>query len=185
MEESVRPKTHALAACFLSLAISACSPSSAPGRVPPALSAGPSPLDSEETAFVGLINAYRQQNGVVVLQVSATLTAASQWLAHDMATQNYLDHTDSLGRDFVTRLADFGYSSATYMGENIAAGNVSAQSTFTQWQNSPPHNANMLDGDYLALGVGRAYGGSSDYGWYWVTDFGSTLDSTLPLDQKK
>ena len=151
----------------------------------PVSAPSPSVLDSEELAFVGLLNSYRQQQGLVALQLSASLTAASQWLAQDMAANNYLDHTDSLGRDFVTRLADFGYAAAMVMGENVAAGNAEGQPTFTQWQNSPPHNANMLGADYRALGVGRAYNAGSDYGWYWATDFGSTVDATLPLDQRK
>jgi uncharacterized protein YkwD len=140
----------------------------------------PSSLDSEEAAFVVLINNYRVQNGAPALQVSATLTAASQWMSQDMASKNYLDHTDSLGRDPGTRMFAFGYpSDAADWGENIAAGNSDAQSTFTQWQQSAAHNANMLDASYLALGVGRAYNAASDYGWYWTTDFGSTVDSLL------
>jgi uncharacterized protein YkwD len=137
-------------------------------------------LDSEESAFVSFINAYRVQSGAPALTVSVTLTQASQWQSVDMATHNYLDHTDSSGRDFSTRLGFFGYpSDASAMGENVAAGNETAQDTFTQWQNSPPHNANMLDASYLALGVGRAYASSSTYGWYWTTDFGSVVDSAL------
>jgi uncharacterized protein YkwD len=98
----------------------------------------------------------------------------------DMTNNNYLDHTDSLGRDFATRIFFFGYpSSASFFGENIAGGNVTGQDTFTQWRNSPPHNANMLDANYAAIGVGRAYNASSEYQWYWTTDCGSTVDATL------
>ena len=140
----------------------------------------PVTLDSEEAAFVVLINAYRVQNGLTPLQVSVTLTESSKWLNQDMIANNYFDHTDSLGRDPGTRMFFFGYpSNASDWGENIAAGNATAQDTFTQWKNSPPHNANMLGSGYAAIGVGRAYGAASTYGWYWTTDFGSVVDSVM------
>jgi uncharacterized protein YkwD len=139
-------------------------------------------LDSEEQAFVSLINAYRLQNGAEALQVSAALTQSSQWMSADMADKNYFSHTDSKGRDPFTRMAAFGYPLASeYEGENIACGNATAEDTFTQWKNSPAHNANMLDANYLMIGVGRAYNASSTYGWYWTTDFGSLVDAALSL----
>jgi uncharacterized protein YkwD len=126
-----------------------------------------------------LINDYRAQNGAPPLQVSIALTRSSDWMSNDMAEKNYFSHTDSLGRDPFTRMADFGYSDASSSGENIAAGNADAQSTFTQWKNSPGHNANMLNPSYLVIGVARAQGANSTYGWYWTTDFGSTIDTTV------
>ncbi len=150
----------------------------APAPAPPP-TPSPSLLDSEEQAFVTLINDYRAQNGAPKLLVSIALTQSSKWMSTDMATKDYFSHTDSLGRDPFTRMAAFGYASANAMGENIAAGNAAAQDTFTQWKNSPAHNANMLDSAYLAMGVGRAYDASSTYGWYWTTDFGSTVDAVI------
>src|SRR5438067_700247 len=67
---------------------------------------------------------------------------------------------------------DFGYALTGSAGENIAAGYAGAQDTFTQWKNSPGHNANMLNGSYRVIGIGRAYVKGSPYGWYWTTDFG-------------
>ncbi len=151
---------------------------SAAGGAPPA--SGPVSLDSEEAAFVVLINQYRAAQGLTSLQVSLDLTESSQWMSQDMANNNYLGHTDSLGRDPFTRMAAFGYGSYSSAGENVAAGNSDAQSTFNQWQSSAPHNANMLDVNYAVIGVGRAYNASSGYGWYWTTDFGPTVDTLLP-----
>ena len=130
----------------------------------------PGALDAEESAFLTLINDYRARNGLRPLTASPTLTDAAAWLSADMAAKNYFSHTDSLGRDPFVRMCAFGYCNGT-RGENIAAGNATAQATFTQWVNSPPHNANMLNPDYTVIGVGRAPGGT--YGWYWTTDFGS------------
>jgi len=144
--------------------------------------------DSQGWAFLTLINNYRAQNGAGPLQVSATLENSSQWMSNDMATKNYFSHTDSLGRDPFTRMAAFGYSYEP-AGENIAAGYSDAESAFTAWQNACDpdgsgnctyaHRANMLDPSYAVIGIGRAFGSSSTYGWYWTTDFGAVVDKTI------
>jgi len=105
-----------------------------------------------------------------------------------MATRNYFSHTDSLGRDPFTRMAAFGYSYYPE-GENIAAGNSDAQSTFSQLQNACDpdasgnctyaHRQNMLNASYAAIGIGRVYSAGSSYGWYWTTDFGAVVDQPL------
>ncbi|HZS09921.1 MAG TPA: CAP domain-containing protein [Blastocatellia bacterium] len=147
---------------------------------PPAKRAQSLPaLDGEEQAFLALINDYRQQNGLGPLQASATLTAASKWMSSDMASLNYFSHTDSLGRGPGSRLAAFGYGYNTWWGENIAAGYASAADTFAQWKNSPPHNANMLNPNFHAIGIGRFYNGVATYRWYWTTDFGGYVDQTI------
>jgi len=127
-------------------------------------------LDSEQSAFLTLINQYRAQHGAGPLQVSIALQNSSQWMSTDMATKNYFSHTDSLGRDPFTRMKAFGYSYNTYEGENIAAGNSTAQNTLVQWQNACDpdstgactyaHNQNMLNPAYKVIGIGRAYNGS-------------------------
>ena len=139
---------------------------------------GSAALDEEEWAFITLINDYRALNGLTKLQVSVSLTQAADWLSTDMATKNYFSHTDSANRTFGSRLNAFGYSGG-YRAENIAAGNSTAQATFTQWKNSSGHNTNMLGANYRVIGIGRAYYSSSSYKWYWTTDFGSTVDETV------
>jgi uncharacterized protein YkwD len=135
-------------------------------------------FDSEESAFLGLINNYRAQNGLGAVSLSTNLNRSASWLAVDMAAKNYFSHTDSLGRSPSTRATDCGYP--TGAGENIAAGSAwsSAQAAFDAWRNSPGHNANMLTASYQQIGIARYYLGSATYGWYWVTDFGLVNDVT-------
>lgn len=150
--------------------------------------AGAQTLDTEQLNFLTLINNYRAQNGAGPLQISLTLQQSSQWMSEDMAAKNYFSHTDSLGRDPFTRMAAFGYSYGTYKGENLAAGNSSAQGALTQWQNACDadssgactyaHRVNMLNPNYKVIGIGRAYGAGSTYRWYWTTDFGGYVDQT-------
>ncbi len=166
-----------------------CSPTfcgqSLPVTPPPT---APGTLDSEEWAFLTLINNYRAQNGAGPLQVSAALENASQWMSTDMATNNRADHTDSLGRSPATRLAAFNYPYSPW-GENIAGGFTDAQSMFTGFENACDadasgvctyaHRANMLNPSFKVIGIGRAYSASSTYGWYWATDFGGVVDAVI------
>ena len=135
-------------------------------------------MDSEETAFLGLINQYRAQNGLGALTISTNLNRAASWMVIDLATKNYFSHTDSLGRSPATRSVDCGYPVGA--GENLAAGTVrdTAQEAFDAWKASSGHNANMLTSYYQQIGIARYYSGSSTYGWYWGTDFGTVNDGT-------
>src|SRR4051812_15482807 len=103
---TIRPLALALVCCF-------AFPASA-------LAADPTP-DSEERAFCKTINTYRAQNGLPALKLSVNLTKAAEWMAADMARNDILDHTDSLGRSFSRRITAFAYTGAT-RGENIAGG---------------------------------------------------------------
>ncbi len=136
-------------------------------------------LDPEERAFFGLVNAYRQQNGVAAFQgVSISLTRAAQFHSDDMAQEDVFSHTLSDGTTWSQNLTHFGYTGGT-RAENIAAGNATAEATFTQWKNSAGHNANMLNGDYRVIGIGRAHDAASTYGWYWTTTFGGQVDAVF------
>lgn len=145
-------------------------------------------LDSEAAALLTLINNFRTQNGVPPLQVSATLQAAAQWMSADMAAGNILSHTDTLGRGTEARLVAFGYDYSPW-GENLGAGDTDAQDIFSDFETACDpdasgnctyeHRTNMLSANFTAIGLARAYGASSAYGWYWTTDFGGYLDKPL------
>jgi uncharacterized protein YkwD len=133
--------------------------------------------EPEELAFLKLINDYRAQNGLGPLVLTQTLGAASEHHSVDMAVNNYFAHILFDGTDWSQNMTNYGYTYNTYRGENLAAGNESASATFTQWKNSAGHNANMLTANYTAIGIGRAYGATSTYKWYWTTDFGGYTDA--------
>jgi uncharacterized protein YkwD len=129
-------------------------------------------LDSEEQAFLTIVNNYRAQHGLGALSLDPQLNSVARWMADDLANNNYFSHTDSLGRDPFQRMDDMGYTYNTWRGENLAAGTVNAQPSFQMWSDSPGHNANMLGEHYTVIGIARAYNANSDFGWYWATEFG-------------
>ncbi len=138
-------------------------------------------LDAEERVFLQKLNDYRVTNGLAPLQVSVALTRAAEAHAQDMATQNYFAHDSIDGTTWSARVKKF-YAYATYLAENIAAGNAGGDGTFTQWKNSPGHDANMKGSSYRVIGIARAYNASATYRWYWVTDFGGYVDEVMTTD---
>jgi len=140
-----------------------------------AVTSGDACLDAEEISFLALINDHRSLSGLAPLSVSSSLSSAAAYHSIDMAAKGYLDHTLIDGTTVQQNMANFGYQGGA-SGENIAAGTDTAVEAMQTWQNSADHNANMLNGQFGAIGIGRAYDESSQYGWYWTTIFGDVSD---------
>ena len=132
--------------------------------------------DTEEWAFVGLINDFRLANGVPGLNTSDRPGAAADHHSVDEANRNNFSHTLAGGTSWSKNLLDQGYTFDTYRGENIAAGNGSAQATIDQWKRSLGHRANMLNPNFTVIGVGRASNRSSNWDGYLTTTFGGYRD---------
>lgn len=127
-----------------------------------------------------LINKFRRSHGLKRLKMDRRLTKTATWMAGDMPSYEYFDHVDHLTRDPFQRLDDFKYPDDTWRGENLAAGNEDARSTFDQWRTSPEHRDNMLNGEYRAIGIARICRPESQYNCYWVTEFGSRVVKLVP-----
>jgi uncharacterized protein YkwD len=141
-------------------------------------------IEPVEAEFLALINQYRAENGRGALVLHPNLNAAADWFAWDMAIDNYwgAGHWDneSPPRLPPDRAVAFGYPNRS-VGENIAGGFQTAQAVFNAWRSSPGHNANMLHSSYRVIGIGRADRASSQFRYYWVTDFGFTLPPGGPV----
>ncbi|EWT07409.1 hypothetical protein N864_07145 [Intrasporangium chromatireducens Q5-1] len=138
------------------------SPTSPP---PPA----PAGSTSSTARVVQLVNAARAKAGCRPVSVNSALTGAAQAHSADMARNNYFSHTSLDGRTAMQRMRAAGFT-GSLMGENIAAGQTTADSVMSAWMKSSGHRANILNCGYRFIGVGHATGGS--YGHYWTQDFG-------------
>ena len=138
-----------------------------------------SSVDSEEAAFLGLLNDYRSANGLGLLTLSTNLNRGATWIVDDMAAKHYFAHVDSFGRTPYQRGLDCGYPQGA--GENLAGGGDwgTAREVFDAWKASPAHNQNMLGSFYTQAGIARLHDPNSDYGWYWATTFGAGNDAPL------
>ena len=103
---------------------------------------------------------------------------AAEWMSKDMARTDILDHTDSRGRDFATRLTAFGYNKPT-KGENIASGDEHGRGhrrPVEELAGAPREHA-----QHEVQGHGRRPRARPAHGWYWTADFGGTVTRTMPI----
>lgn len=140
---------------------------------------GTRPLISDsDQAFIqrvlNLTNEYRKDNGLPPLRVNRALTSAADWMARDMAKNQYIDHTDKLGRKLPQRLKDFSYSYSA-AGENLAAGQTTPEQVLQSWIKSPGHRANLLNREFTEIGIGFAFAGGK-LQTCWVQDFGCPME---------
>ena len=149
-----------------------------------------SAYDDEELKFVGLINDYREQNGLRPVILSDTLAVAAERHSKDMAEYGFFAHNTAQssyypgGAEPWDRMKAEGYDYNTPKGENLAVGYEAAEEAMHAWKDSPSHNAAMLDGNYRVMGVARINVPGSIHGWYWTTDFGGYVDPSAHLPGK-
>lgn len=115
-----------------------------------------------------LVNVERAAAGCAAVTVNPVLAEVARAHSQDMADQAYFSHTSLDGRSPWDRLAGAGYSDGS--GENIAAGQGTAQDVMSSWMNSSGHRSNILNCGSTTMGVGIGHGGP--YGIYWTQVFG-------------
>ena len=142
------------------------------------LQAGSPPVAEEQFTdkVIELTNIQRGRVGAPPLKRQSFLREAARWMAGDMAANRYFAHVDRLGRSIGPRFADFGYKDYTALGENIAAGQRTPREVVDTWLKSPGHRANLLNADFREIGVSYICVPNSEYGCYWVQDFGKRED---------
>ncbi len=124
--------------------------------------------------ILGRINALRQQNGLLPLDLNGQLTASAQRHSDDMARTGNVDHTGSDGSSIESRIRDAGYGhwrDFGIWGENIYGGQTAdVAAAWNFWSNSQVHRANILKPRYREIGIGV---GRSDNGTYYTLNFGA------------
>lgn len=110
-----------------------------------------------EDQVVALVNKERRNRGLSPLTHRADLKNVAHKKAEDMIKSNYFSHNSpNYGSPF-DMLRTFGISYQT-AGENIAKGQSSPEQVMNSWMNSQGHRANILNGQYDAIGVGFYHG---------------------------
>lgn len=128
-------------------------------------------LYEEAWKILELVNKERAKIGVPEVTMDKDLLYAAMTRA--IETQIDFSHTRPNGESC------FSISSKVF-GENIAAGNSTAEGTMRQWMNSPGHKANILDKDFSIMGVGCFTQGGIRY---WVQLFGNS--EAVPTDERQ
>lgn len=105
------------------------------------------------------------------VRADARLRAAAAAHASDMAGLSFFSHTGTDGSQVAERARRSGYAWRT-VGENIAAGQMTAEAAMQGWLQSPSHCANLMQPGYTEMGLAFAVNPQSESGVYWVQVFG-------------
>ena len=132
----------------------------------------PSARDPLVDAVIALGNAERAKAGLPPLQRNTILVQAAQEYAGALAPGPCFAHTCGPIPALADRLARAGYTSWERIGENIAAGDLTAEAVMQGWMASPGHRANILKPEHQEIGVGVETG-TGPYTIYWVQVFGA------------
>jgi hypothetical protein len=151
-----------------------------------------------------LTNLERAKAGLKPLTLNNQLAQAAQGHSDNMAADDFFSHTGADGSDLGDRVRDSGYQ---YLrtGENIAAGQQTAEGVVSGWMNSPGHRANILNPNFTEIGIGYEFlendRGSVNYNHYWTQVFGTpsgnsssssneqptpvseSTDATIPIEE--
>ena len=139
-----------------------------------------------------LLNVERAAKGLAAVSEQSQLTKASAAYSALMVSEQFFAHVSPEGSELTDRLTGVGYlgnPGSWIVGENIAWGEsylATPGSIVKAWMNSPPHRANILNGDYSDIGLGIALGtpASANPGATYTTDFGHRADAPdAPVDQ--
>lgn len=125
-------------------------------------------LSAIEAEVVRLVNIERQKEGLQPLVASAELSNVARLKSEDMAKNNYFSHTSPTYGSPFDMMKQFGISYRT-AGENIARGQLTAQSVVNGWMNSSGHRANIMNPSFNKIGVGHFK--SSNGTNYWTQMF--------------
>lgn len=105
------------------------------------------------------------------LQLNAQLAAAALEHSRDMARHGEFDHRGHDGSTPSLRVRRAGFGAFRLVGENIAAGAMTAREVTDGWLASPAHCENIMDARFTAVGVGYAANLDTAAGLYWTQDF--------------
>jgi uncharacterized protein YkwD len=116
-----------------------------------------------EEELLKLLNDYRVENGLNILEYREDLAASARYKSNAMLQYDYFDHNNPNfeNRGFDYLLWDVFNLKYTVIGENLASvgksgpfSNLEAAELFDGWKKSPGHNAQMLNPDHRYIGIG-------------------------------
>ena len=103
--------------------------------------------------IIKLTNIERQKKGVKILKENSLLDKIAKERLEDMFRQGYFEHISPQGTSVSDIAKTDGYD-YLLIGENIALGNFkSSVQLVTAWMESPGHKENILNPQFLEIGV--------------------------------
>jgi hypothetical protein len=134
-----------------------------------------------ESNIIALTNQSRVQYGEAALAENPLLDQAAQNKANDMLAKGYFAHTTPSGQTPWSFFAAAGYN-YLMAGENLAVNFTEAENVETAWMNSPDHRANILNNNFLQIGIGISQGEFQGHDAIFVVqEFGTPAGQQVSL----
>jgi len=144
--------------------------------------APPAPADAPQVAkrVLQLVNEARgkprrcgreQFKAVPPLTLNKQLLGAATAHANDLAKRGVVSHDGADGSTPGDRATRAGYAWKS-VGENVAAGQLSAEEVVAGWLSSPGHCVNIMDADFTQMAVAYVINTKQEMGIYWAQAFG-------------
>lgn len=124
-------------------------------------------VDEVQEHLLSLHNKERIKFNVLPLKYNSLLNKAAQKHNDWMANHGRLTH-DEPRNNLGSRINNEGYG-WSFIGENIAKGQNSAEEVMNSWMHSSGHRANILNKNYKEVGFGVT---KINDVWWWTSDFG-------------
>ncbi len=121
-------------------------------------------LSEIEMEVFNLVNKERESRGLKALTIAYHLIPHARGRAKEIIVKFAHERPD--GSSCFSGIKNF-----RNLGENIAAGQVSAESVMRDWMNSPSHRENILNNSFEQIVVTHEYDRNSNYGDFWVQVF--------------
>jgi len=137
-------------------------PTTPPPSDPPPAGDGECGFNGNEAQLFALLNQERAANGAGPVDCNTIAADVARAHSQDMCDRGFFDHINPDGQAPWDRMRAAGLS-FTAAGENIAAGQRSAQAVNDAWMNSPGHRDNMLNPGWTHTGVGQVNCAGSNY----------------------
>ena len=132
------------------------------GLFPATISANDLTPDSILTA----VNRERSLRNLLTLTQNSKLSLAAQFKADDMQSRHYFSHTDPEGHYIWDKIAAYGYTPYSQLGENLAIEFYDTSSLMQAWMQSPTHRANILNEGFRDQGMGFNLGNTAEGQYY-------------------
>lgn len=131
------------------------------------------------SVIVQLTNEERRDDALGTLKRNSTLDAAAQMKAEHMAQNEYFAHYAPDGTSPWDWFGEVDYN-FIHAGENLAIHFTDSDEVVEAWMASPAHRANIMNGDYVEIGVGTAEGEFEGYKTVYVVQLFGTPAAPAP-----
>jgi len=106
-----------------------------------------------EKGIFELMNQIRKENNLNPLKINYQLQQAAENKAQYLFRNNYFDHESKDGqKTFSYWIKETGYE-YSFVGENLATNFKNNQNLVQAWMDSPSHQENLLNENYLETGI--------------------------------